>query len=131
MALSRFVAFFVVLIMPFLVLAQESGEDTLRSTIRADILSDPRSSEMSSAEIDALVNALATQAESQGVAEEYLEAQNSFDYAIEPPVYEGNTSTPMAIAILSLVLVFALVAALLMWQRSVRRSTTPSSGMVA
>ena len=116
--------------MPFLAFAQE--EDTLRSTIRADIMSDPRSSEMSPTEIDALVNALATQAQEQGTAQDYLDAQNSFDYAVEPPVYEENTSiNPMAIALLALVIVVGGVALFLIWQRNVRRSMPPSAGMVA
>ena len=132
MALSRRWALIFVLaaLMPFLAFAQE--EDTLRSTIRADIMSDPRSSEMSPMEIDALVNALATQAEAQGVAQDYLESQNSFDYAVEPPVYEESTSlNPTAIAILALVIVVGGVALFLIWQRNVRRSMPPSAGMVA
>ena len=117
-------------LMPFFALAQE--EDALRSTIRADIMSDPRSSEMSPAESDAMVNALATQAEAQGVAQDYLDAQNSFDYAAEPAVVEDTTSyNPMAFALLALFLVLGGVTLFVIWQRNARRSLLPSAGMVA
>jgi len=122
--------FVIAALMPFLAFAQE--EDTLRSTIRADIMSDPRSSEMSPTEIDALVNALAAQAQEQGTAQDYLDSQNSFDQPAPPVYVEPATGlTPLALALIALVVVLAAVAIFLIWQRNARRSMPPSAGMVA
>lgn len=133
MALTRtqFLAFLVAAFIPVLVFAQ--SDDALRTKIRADIMSDPRSSEMSPTEVDAMVDALAGQAEEEGVAADYMEASNSFDYAIEPPVYEGEetaSSNPLGIALLSLFVVLAGVAGFLIWHRK-RIRATPTDGMVA
>ncbi|MEK7509826.1 MAG: hypothetical protein AAB605_03880 [Patescibacteria group bacterium] len=130
MTLSRLsVSFLVAMLLPLFALAQE--EDTLRATIRADIMSDPRSSEMSPTEIDALVSALAMQAEEQGVAQDYLDAQNSFA-AAEAPIYEpAPASNALDIAVLALLVVLGAVALYLIWQRNQRRSMPPSAGMVA
>lgn len=124
MTLSRrgILVFIVAALLPFFAFAQQ--EDALRAAIRADLMSDPRSSEMSPTEIDGLVEALAVQAEAQGTAQDYLDAQNSFEEA-PPPVYEEEPATwsPMAIAIFALVLVLACVATILIWHRNARRST--------
>lgn len=135
MALTRtqFLAFLFAAFIPLLVFAQT--DDSLRTKIRADIMSDPRSSEMSPAEIDGMVEALAGQAEEEGVAADYMEASNSFDYAIEPPIYQGEEAAsssydPLMIALLSLFVVLAGVAGFLIWHRK-RMRATPTDGMVA
>src|SRR3989344_3194487 len=133
MTLSRTMATLLVamLLMPLLAFAQE--EDILRSTIRADIMSDPRSAEMSPTEIDALVNALAMQAQEQGIAQDYLDAQSSFE-PVEAPIYEESASmmlTPLDIALLALIIILAGVVILVVLQRNARRSMPPSDGMVA
>lgn len=116
---------------PFFALAQ-TNDDALRAAIRADIMSDPRSSEMSPTELNALVNALAVQAEDQGVAAEYLDAQNSFEEDVEIPVYyPSSTTNPLAIAIGFLVIVVIVVSALMLARRKAHRKNAPSSGMVA
>lgn len=119
MALARRCALLLVIAMlPLLAFAQE---DQLRAAIRADIMSDPRSSEMAPAEIDAMVDALATQAEEQGVAQEYLDSENETFAAEEIPVYYPESPwDPMAIAILALVVVLAGVALFLLHHRKSR-----------
>ena len=120
----------IAVLLPFLALAQE---DTLHATIRADIVNDPRSSEMSSAEIDTLVNALAAQAQEQGIAQDYLDSQNSFNTSAEAPFFEESpvSTTPLTIALITLFIVLTGVAIFLIWQRNIRRSMPPSAGMVA
>ena len=115
-------------LLPVLVFAQ--SDDALRAKIRADIMSDPRSSEMPPAEIDAMVEALAGQAEEEGGAADYLEAANSFEYAIEPPVYVSEATSsqnPLMIALLALFVVVTGVVTLLIWQRR-RRVAIPQNG---
>lgn len=121
MVLSRAVfAFF--LILPLFASAQE--EDALRAAIRADIMADPRSAEMSPTELDALVDALAARAEEQGSAQDYLEAQNSFDEVpFEAPVYEAPPATPydaLSLAIGALFIVIIGVWIFLAVQRKKR-----------
>lgn len=113
--------FVIAALLPFFASAQQ--EDALRAAIRADIQSDPRSSEMSPTEIDALVEALAQQAESQGVAQDYLESeQNTFNEPAPAPVYEEQvTWNTLAIAIACLALVLVAVTLYLIWHRT-RRS---------
>ena len=121
MILSRTV-FVLFAILPLFAFAQE--EDTLRAAIRADIMADPRSAEMSPTEMDALVEALASQAESQGVASEYLEAQNSFNTPFEAPVYEPPPVVPydaLALAIGALLVVLLGVWVFLATQRKKRQ----------
>lgn len=132
MVLSRrWVSLFVAAAMlPFFTTAQE--EDALRAAIRADIMSDPRSSEMSPTEIDALVEALAARAEEQGSAQDYLDAQNSFQ-PMEAPVYEVPPVTgwnPLTLAIGTLLVVLVGVALLILSRRK-RMRATPTDGMVA
>lgn len=117
-------ALFITLLLPLVLFAQD---DTLRTTIRADIMSDPRSSQMSPTEIDTLVEALAQQAEAQGVDDDYLEAQSSFDGAYEAPVYqeEAVPYNLLSLALLSLFIVLAGVIVFLAWQRR-KRSTSIS-----
>ncbi len=119
LAVITMLPFFV----PFSSLAQE--EDALRAAIRADIMADPRSVEMSPTELDALVEALAAQAEDQGVAGEYLEAQNSFDdVPFEAPVYEVLESVPynaLSLAIGAFFIVLIGVWLFLAIQRKKRR----------
>ena len=89
-------------------------------------MSDPRSSEMSPTEIDSIVNALASQAEEQGLADEYMEAQNSFDYSVEPPVYVEETGlTPLGIALITLGVVLVAVAGFLIWHRKSPHPSPP------
>lgn len=106
----------VAMLLPHTTFAQE---DALRAAIRADIMRDPRSAEMSPTEINALVEALAMQAEDQGVAEEYLAAeQNTFDEPAEAPVYqETYTLNTLSIAIAILVVVLLAVAVFLFTHR--------------
>lgn len=130
MALVRthFLAFLIAAFLPLLVFAQ--SDDALRTKIRADIMSDPRSSEMPPAEIETMVEALAGQAEEEGVAADYLEAANSFEYAIEPPVYVSEATSsqnPLMIALLALFVVVTGVVTLLIWQRR-RRVAIPQNG---
>lgn len=122
---TQFLAFLFAAFIPLLVFAQT--DDSLRTKIRADIMSDPRSSEMSPAEIEQLVEALAGQTEEEGVAADYMEAGNSFDYAIEPPIYQGEETAPspfdpLMIALLSLFVVLAGVTGFLIWHRKHMRA---------
>ncbi len=134
MVLSRLgFVLFLLLLLPFSALAQE--EDALRTAIRSDIMTDPRSAEMSPIELDVLVDALASQAEEQGVAGEYLEAQNSFDdVPFEAPVYEPPATSPydaLSIAIGAFFLVLLGVWIFLAVQRKKHHTSAPSDGMVA
>lgn len=93
---------------PVIILAQSTD---LRAEIRADIEQDPRAREMTEAEIDALVEAIAQEAEQTGVAGDYLEAKNSFQYEtlFEPPQEPSKIMqflfSPIMLAILLLVLI--------------------------
>ncbi len=131
MVISRAVFAFLLVMLPLFAYAQE-GEDTLRAAIRADITADPRSAEMSPTELDALVDALAARAEEQGSAQDYLEAQNSFDEApFEAPIYEPPAPVPydaLSLAIGALFLVIIGVWIFLAVQRKKRRDTMPVEG---
>jgi hypothetical protein len=124
MVLSRVLGILVAFVlMPFFAMAQE--EDALHAAIRADIQRDPRSSEMSPTEIDTLIEALAARAEEQKTAQDYLDAQNSFE-PMEAPVYEvapEDGVNPLTIAIGALVIVVLGVMVLLVSHR--RHSRTP------
>lgn len=119
---------FVLLFLPLLAIAQ--SDDSLRATIRADIMTDPRSAQMSPTEIDALVNALATQAEEQGIAETYLEAQNNFSVAEDVPYYEPESSVPTLVALITLAVVLLAVVFFILRHRG-HRPAPPTDGMVA
>lgn len=129
MALSR-ATFAFLLVLPLFASAQEG--DALRTAIRADIMADPRSAEMSPTELDALVDALAARAEEQGSAQDYLEAQNSFEEApFEAPVYEAPPLAPydaLSLAIGALFIVIIGVWIFLAVQRKKRRDTVPVEG---
>ncbi len=114
------------LILPILAFAQ--SDTTLRDAIRADLMKDPRSAQMSSAEIEVMVNMLASQAQEQGTAQDYLDGQNSFEQPA-PPVYvePAATLSPLALALIALVVVLAAVALFLAWHRNMRRHLPPSA----
>ena len=131
MALARLGLTFLLFLLPLFAFAQEG--DSLRAAIRADMMADPRSAEMSPTELDALVEALAARAEEQGVAGEYLEAQNSFDAPFEAPVYEPPAVEydALSIAIGAFFLTLLGVWIFLAVQRKKHRKDPPADGMVA
>ncbi len=133
MVVSRIGFTFLISLFPLFAFAQ--GEDALQSAIRADIMSDPRSADMSPTELDALVDALASQAEEQGVAAEYLEAQNSFEETpFEAPVYEPLVTTPydpLSLAIGAFFLVLLGVWIFLAVQRKKHRKDPPAPDTIA
>ncbi len=122
MTLTRIAPFIIVLLLPFLALAQDTAvqDAALREAIRADIMSDPRSSEMSATEIEAMTEALAAQSEDQGTAQQYLEMRGSFNEPL-PPVYQPEPEEPqwdpMALAILALGIVLVGVVVFLVRHR--------------
>ena len=111
---------------PLMAFAQTAGEE-LRAQIRADLMQDPRASALSETEIGGMVNALATQAEEEGTADAYLEAQDSFDYSSafpppeEPSFFARTLASPMALA---LALLLALLVAVGVYIS--RRKATPT-----
>ncbi len=125
MAISRWALIFVVVaLVPFASLAQTASstgaastrDAALKEAIRADIQKDPRSSQMSQAEIDAMVDALAAQAEEQGVDQQYMDAQNSFQET-PAPVYQPEpfSLTPLGVSVLALLA--AIIAAFFFLRR--------------
>lgn len=96
------------LLVPFLAAAQE---DALRAQIRADLMQDPNTAQLSNTERDALVEALAQEAESNGEAGNYLDAQTAPTFTYDAPPAPQSTldavlSAPIVIAF------FAFLAAL-------------------
>lgn len=101
----------LLLLVPAFALAQ--SYDALRAQIRADLMQDPRAAAMSPTEFDALVEALAGEAESNGTAETYLDAQSAPTYVYDAPPIENQSpfvailTAPIVVAILAFLIALA------------------------
>ena len=116
-----------VLVLPALVFAQSDAE-ALRAQIRADLMQDPRSSEMTSAEFDAMVEEIASEAESSGVAGDYLESGSTFDYSsLFTPPEEPSALLQALVSPLSLAVIFLLVVLFAVAYYIIDRGKTPEA----
>jgi hypothetical protein len=116
-----------VLVLPALVFAQSDAE-ALRAQIRADLMQDPRSSEMTSAEFDAMVEEIASEAESSGVAADYLESGSTFDYSsLFTPPEEPSALLQAVLSPLSLAVIFLLVVLFAVAYYIIHRGKTPEA----
>lgn len=105
------------LLLPLFSAAQTDSADILRFQIREALLADPRSMELTEEEFDALVESLAVEAETQGVAEEYVPVELTFEETA-PVAEEASFASPQVTEpVLYGIILFALGVALVLLRR--------------
>lgn len=105
------------LLLPLFSAAQTDSADILRVQIREALLADPRSMELTEEEFDALVESLAVEAETQGVAEEYVPVELTFEETA-PVAEEASFASPQVTEpVLYGIILFALGVALVLLRR--------------
>lgn len=105
------------LLLPLFSAAQTDSADILRFQIREALLADPRSMELTEEEFDALVESLAVEAETQGVAEEYVPVELTFEETA-PVAEEASFVSPQVTEpVLYGIILFALGVALVLLRR--------------
>lgn len=105
------------LLLPLFSGAQTDSADILRVQIREALLADPRSMELTEEEFDALVESLAVEAETQGVAEEYVPVELTFEETA-PVAEEASFASPQVTEpVLYGIILFALGVALVLLRR--------------
>ena len=120
----RAAAGFLVLV-PLITFAQTQVNEELRAQIRADLMQDPRTAQMSQVELEGLMSALAARAQEDGTADAYLESHDTFDYSSlfpepkAPSPIASFLASPLALAILALLIILLAVAFYIIKRRGV------------